>query len=151
MRGVEKTESISAACGLSPGMVSAAVANRFIADHSPTDYGFRAFYTKGFRQMADGRWNLDLQGAVSVNYGENVWVCAQALCDRDRSMDLAVNCFGPVRVWLNGELVWRSSAREEVDGRIPRIFDVNLKKGQNLFQIQVQRSKSECGCIFGSA
>ena len=151
MRGVEKTESISAACGLSPGMVSAAVANRFIADHPPTDYGFRAFYTKGFRQMADGRWNLDLQGAVSVNYGENVWVCAQALCDRDRSMDLAVNCFGPVRVWLNGEQVWRSSAREEVDGRIPRIFDVNLKKGQNLFQIQVQRCKSGFGCIFGSA
>lgn len=67
-----------------------------------------------------------------------------------RRLTMAVNCFGPVMVWLNGENVFCSQCAEEVDRDLKKLFSVPLPAGENLFVIRVRKVGSGFGCVFGA-
>ena len=151
MRGTSIEKSIKMKIGIESENIMNIVSNRFMAENPPAPYVFRAFDKNSFSQTKDGRWNLDLKDRVDAENGEYVCISAVAHSARTRIMDMSIQCFSPIVIYLNDEILFVSSVREDVDARVTKIVDMPLKEGLNTFIIKVEKANSGFGCIFGSA
>ena len=71
-----------------------------------------------------------------------------ALDGSGRRKGVSGNCYGPVRIFVNTELVFRSAVREDVNVRMEKTFRVSLKKGWNTFLFRFIQTASGFGCLF---
>jgi unsaturated rhamnogalacturonyl hydrolase len=82
--------------------------------------------------------------------GQYAFALGMLWSDNVRSVETALNCYGPTKLLLNGKLLYKSSVAEEVNVETRKIVDVQLQKGWNAFLLVFRKVASGFGCVFGS-
>ena len=110
---------------------------------------FSAFHGDGFIHQNDGRLNMNLSEKFpDAKKGQTAYAAAMLWMDQEEEKEFQVNCYGPVRIFVNTELVFRSAVREDVNVRMEKTFRVSLKKGWNTFLFRFIQTASGFGCLF---
>ncbi len=138
--------------GYDPRETVTAIAQNYIGMNPVEPFVFHGISTAGFRQEPDGRYAMDMNARFpDAPMGAYCYIAGRFTLDSPvRRLTMAVNCFGPVMVWLNGENVFCSQCAEEVDRDLKKLFSVPLPAGENLFVIRVRKVGSGFGCVFGA-
>lgn len=85
-----------------------------------------------------------------ANDGQLVYAWAKLWSDESKEVVLAINCFGPVRVYLNSELVFKSRNIEETNPKRRVNFRIPVKEGWNHFVLEFMKTPSGFGGVFGT-
>lgn len=144
-------ESICYGIGTNPRDVIATVARRFCGENPPRPYILHAYSEAGIVQGQDGRFIFDFaERFPSASMGTWAYGYGLLWSASDRVGEFTINCHGPLRITLNGELAFKPDIVEEVNHTITRYFPLRLKKGWNSFLVAARRAPSGFGCIVGS-
>lgn len=127
------------------------IAWRYIGANPAHPFCFCVFQEEGFGNLADGRFDLDLNKKFpDSEMGDYVWIKGRFFKEVPAEDRVKINCFGPVTIWLNGELLFKSTVREEVNHTVHAIAVMKGKGGWNEITFCCQKTTSGFGCLFGS-
>ncbi|MDF2936994.1 MAG: hypothetical protein K0Q90_2367 [Paenibacillaceae bacterium] len=147
---VEEEESIAFRCGTEATQVLETIASRYIGDHPAMPFVFRAFNRTGFRQLADGRYDLNLgEKHPDARRGQYAYAFCKVWSGKEAFWETAVSCYGPVRVFVNGRLLYRSEAVDELTPGARKPLRVPLQAGWNTVLVTAVKTASGFGCILG--
>ncbi len=127
------------------------IADRYIGSNPPLPFVLRAFAATGIVQREDGLYEMDFAARFPRAAPDaRVYAAGLVWSDNERSLDLLVCCYSPVRLCLNGELIYRSNAVDEVQqDRYVRV-SVVLRTGWNTLLLQTRRTTAGFGCRIGA-
>jgi len=147
----EAPDSIAYRLGSDPGDVVSAVAERYIGANPPIPYMFRAFSRAGITQGEDGLYRLDFGARFPASRaGSYAYALGLVWSDTERGLDLALHCLGPVRLFLNGRLIYRSNAVDEARPDRKVTVEANFVKGWNSLFVKARRTPAGFGCLLGA-
>lgn len=127
------------------------IAGAYLANNPPHPFVFRCFSRLSIPQQQDGRFDFNMnEKHPDAASGQYAFALGMLWSDNVRSVETAVNCYGPTKLLLNGKLVYKSGVAEEVNRRTRKIVDVQLQKGWNAFLLIFRKVASGFGCLFGS-
>lgn len=152
MEKFDTKQSIAARQGHNSKNTIAVIAQNYIAMNPIEPFSFHAVSASGFYQEPDGRYYMDMaERFPKAAEGVYCYIAGRFCLENPvRQLIMAVNCFGPTAVWLNGTMVYQSQCLEEVNRNVKKTFSVSLQAGENLFVIRVRKVRSGFGCIFGA-
>jgi len=128
------------------------IANRYIGQNPPLPFVFRAFSKRGFLQLNDGRYDLNLQSKLpEAKPGQ--WACLYGMLwsESERSYELLIGSYSPTSVFLDGKLIYRSLLAHETDVQAAKTVIVEVHKGWNSFFIKTRKTPAGFGCIIGTS
>jgi len=147
----EAPDSIAYRLGTDPGDVVSAVAERYIGANPPIPYMLRAFSRAGIAQGEDGLYRLDFGGRFpGAAAGSYAYAFGLVWSDTERGLDLALHCLGPVRLFLNGKLIYRSNAVDEARPDRKVTVEANFVKGWNSLFVKARCTPAGFGCLLGA-
>lgn len=127
------------------------IANKYIGDNPAYPFVLRAFSNNGFKQLKDGRYDLNLNEKYpDAKIGKTAYLAAMLWSDEECGIPAAISFRSPTFLYVNGNLVCRSQIEEERNLSTKRIVQLPLVKGWNGFLIKTRKSPVGFGCIFGS-
>lgn len=145
-----KEESVYAWYGNSVRDIMRIIANKYIGDNPANPFVLRAFSKNGFKQLKDGRYDLNLDEKYpEADCGKAAMLFAMLWSDEECEMTLSVCFKSPTALYVNGKLQCRSAIEEE-RYRNDRKLQVQLVKGWNSFLIKTRKTSTGFGCIIGS-
>ncbi|OBZ12798.1 glycoside hydrolase family 105 protein [Bacillus sp. FJAT-26390] len=145
-------ESIYDRQGSSVRKVIETIANQYVAATPPNGFTFRTLSTDSFKQLEDGRYDMNLGPKFPERQlGEYGYACALVYSEEGSEIELSLSCYGPVRIYLNGGLFYKSTVADDVNILNQRSLQAQLKKGWNLFFLKMIKTSSGFGCVFGSS
>lgn len=148
---IERRESIQQWLGNDPQLIAAAMANRYIGANPAIPHSYRVFSENGIMQTAEGLYDLNLAARLPLaQAGQYAYAYGLVWSDDDRSIDTLMLPFGPVRLYLNDEMLYRSTAVEELLPGAKVIVPVLFRKGWNTFLIEAVNTEAGFGCLFGA-
>lgn len=128
------------------------VAGRYMSDNPALPPVFRVFNRMGFRQSADGKYDINLADRLpETEYGRYAYVCGLVWSDVQRPVELSLHCYGPTLFWLNDDMVYKSGIAEEVNRSISKTVTIDLKPGWNELLLRLGCSPSGFGCLIGAS
>lgn len=128
------------------------IANRYIGENPSLPYVYRIFNRNGIRQHSDGRYDLNLKERISeADYGQFAYAYGLVWSDVAKEMELSVSCYGPTMLWVNEEMVYKSSIIEEVNVSVIKTVTIRLRSGSNALFLRFRHAPSGFGCVIGSA
>lgn len=146
-----KEESISSRCGNSVRDIMRIIANRYIGDNPAYPFLLRAFSKDGFKQLKDGRYDLNLNDKYpKAELGKAATVFAMLWSDEECELVAAISFRSPTSLYVNGKLQCRSSIEEERHQNNRKLVKLQLVKGWNSFLIKTRKSPTGFGCVIGS-
>lgn len=146
----DRTCSIAYRIGPSIKSVLSTVAAHYIGQNPPIPFQFRAFDTRGFRALQNGQFNLNLSSKWPEAAPEQiVYICARFYQAEAGSRILDINCYGPTRIYVNGQEIFRSNVHEEVNSQIGRQISMPFLPGLNSLVIGVKKVATGFGCRIG--
>jgi len=146
-----KNDSIYAKLGQQVEGILSTISDRYIGSNPPHPITFRAFCKKGFLRGRDYRYIMNLGDRFpGARVGQWVYAWAKLWSDEPKEIALGLNCFGPVRFYLQNELVFKSSIVEETNPNRRTNFRVKMEKGWNHFLLQFMKTPSGFGGNFGT-
>lgn len=146
-----KEESIYTRCGDNVSDVMRIIANRYVGDNPAYPFVLRAFSKNGFKQLKDGRYDLNLDDKYpGAEPGKAATLFAMLWSDEECDLVTAISFKSPTSLYVNGKLQRRSSIEEERYQNNRKIIKLPLVKGWNSFLIKTRKSPTGFGCIFGS-
>ncbi len=149
---VDERESINYYLGDSTKQIIEVVAKRYIGENPPLPFVFHAFQKSGFLCGRGGRYDLNLSEKLpDAGQGQASYIATKLWRSEAGTQSFLISCYGPVRVFANGEMVFRSSVGEEVNLRNSKHFTVSCKKGWNDIIVYCIKTYSGFGCIMGVA
>jgi unsaturated rhamnogalacturonyl hydrolase len=127
------------------------IAHKYIASNPANGFTFRTVSTKSFRQMEDGRYDLQFNAKFpnsrNGNYG---YACALVYSEQEFVAGLSLSCYGPTKIYLNSSLFYQSTMEDDVNVNRRKSLQVTLRKGWNIFFLKMIKTSSGFGCRFGS-
>lgn len=127
------------------------IADHYRGSHPAHPVKYRAFSKDGFLRTADYRYHFDL--AKKFPYARNgqfAYTWSKLWSQQPAELILSVSCFGPVRVFKNGEEIYKSSIIEEIDPAAKTNISVTVNKGWNFFLLLFEKTPSGFGGMFGT-
>ncbi|MBW4840677.1 MAG: glycosyl hydrolase, partial [Paenibacillaceae bacterium] len=127
------------------------IAARYIGANPPIPFALRVFSKAGILQTSEGLYDFDFvakhpqaeEGDYSYAYGL-VW------SDGERSIDGVMEALGPVRLFVNEKLEYRSTVVDELDPKARIQVPLLLNPGWNTLLIEARKTASGFGCRFGA-
>jgi unsaturated rhamnogalacturonyl hydrolase len=150
-RYFEDFRSIAARGGGDVRSTLRAVACRYIGENPPAAPLFRVEYAEGFRRLPDYRYDFDLGARFPSAPDFSVAYAWGALyAESARKAPFAVSVGGPLKVYLGGELVFKSHIGHErtADQRHP--IELPLAEGWNCFVLEFTKTPRGFGGVFGT-
>lgn len=127
------------------------IAGAYIANNPPHPFVFRCFSRLSISQLQDGRFDFNMnEKHPDATLGQYAFALGMLWSDNVRSVETAVNCYGPTKLLLNSKMIYKSGVAEEVNRDSRKIVDVQLQKGWNSFLLVFRKVASGFGCVFGS-
>ena len=127
------------------------ISRHYIGSNPSHPFTFRAFCRKGFKRQEDYRYYFDLQQRFpNAENGQFVYVWSKLWSDDQKEITLSVTCFCPIHVYVNNELVFKSSLVEELDSKRKTNIVVPVQNGWNHVILRFTKTPSGLGGIFGT-
>lgn len=127
------------------------ITNRYIAAHPAQPWVFRASNRGAFQRGVDYRYHFDLERKFPhMREGQFVYAWAKLWCEQEAELSFSVSCFAPVRLYVNGELTFRSNIMEDVFPEHRSSFRCKLAQGWNHFVLLFEKTGTGCGGWFGT-
>ncbi|MDF2921439.1 MAG: hypothetical protein K0R57_353 [Paenibacillaceae bacterium] len=129
------------------------IAGRYMGQHPPAPFVYRAFSRYGILNAKDRRYRIDLNEKFpDARPGQVSYACAKLWSDGTREINLALTCLGPVRICCNGKQVYKSTVKDEIESK-HRKTDIAfvLKQGWNIFWITCIKTTAGFGCLVGTS
>lgn len=144
-------ESIYTKCKDNVEHILATISNRYIGSHPPHPITYRAFCSSGLTRLKDYRYHFDFETKFpQCKNGESVYAWGKLWSDEAVEYMFALNCYGPVHLYVNGELKYRSTIVEELDPKKKVGFRLKICQGWNDFVLKFVKTSSGIGGIFGT-
>ncbi|MBB6669941.1 glycoside hydrolase family 88/105 protein [Cohnella nanjingensis] len=127
------------------------LSGRYVGANPPVPFALRAFSKAGVLQTSEGLYDMDLSERLpQATIGDYAYLFGLVWSDGERAIDGLVEPFGPTRLYLNAEQLYRSSAVDEMkpDARI--VVPLLFRRGWNELLIEVRRTAAGFGCRFGA-
>lgn len=127
------------------------VADHYMALNPRGDVTFRAFSQRGIQRADDYRYDVDFNSFFPDAQDEEcVFAWSKMWSGADGEMMFDLNCYGPMELFLNGEMVWKSNIFTERDPEKYNRISLSLKQGWNSFVIRAKKTCGGFGWKFGS-
>ncbi|MEI2399771.1 glycoside hydrolase family 88/105 protein [Paenibacillus phytohabitans] len=131
--------------------VLAIVANRYIGANPPQPPVYRVHLEDSFPRLSDCRYEMNLKERLpELQDGEFVYVWGKLWSEAESDIPLAVSCFGPVTVYVNGSAVFQSNLNDDVFPDRRAYFRTGLSQGWNHVLLEFTAVGTGCGGIFGT-
>jgi rhamnogalacturonyl hydrolase YesR len=148
----DRDESIYNRVGDNIPRVLEIIANRYIGQHPPLPFVFRAFSRRGFLQLNDGRYDLNLQSKYpEAKPGQWAYLYGMLWSDDEMSGDLLISAYSPTSVFVNGKLIYRALLAHETNVQASKLVNAQAHKGWNAFFIKTCKTPAGFGCIIGTS
>lgn len=145
-------ESIAYRAGTDPAAAVAQISLQYRAQHPPHALVYHVITDEDFRQNREGRYEMNWQARFpEAQSGQIAYAGGRIYAERSQRLETAVNCYGPIDIWLNGSCVFRSGIMEEMNPNISRNVMLELRQGWNSVWIRAVCIPMGFGCLFGSS
>jgi unsaturated rhamnogalacturonyl hydrolase len=127
------------------------IADRYIGEHPKHDPVFRAFRKDGFLRNGDYQYVFDFREKFpNIQDGQFVYAWAKLWSDQPAEYRFGVNCFGPIRIFINNGQVHKSNLNDDVFPDVKKGFSAKLDAGWNHVVIEFLKTGTGCGGRFGT-
>lgn len=131
--------------------VLSTVAARYIGANPPHPPVYRVHSRRGFRRLEDCRYEMDLARRwPELTPGQFVYAWGMLWSEREGDAPFAVNCYSPVKIYVNGELAFQSNLNDDVFPDRRAFFRAKMRKGRNDIVLEFTAVATGCGGVFGT-
>jgi rhamnogalacturonyl hydrolase YesR len=149
---IDEKESINYYLGENTKQIIEVIAKRYIGENPPLPFVFHAFNKAAFLCSQDGRFDLNLINKLpDAQLGQASYLATKLWKNESGDQGFSISCYGPVRVYVNGVMVFRSTVGEEVNIRNRKHFNASCNKGWNSVVVYCIKTSSGFGCQMGVA
>ncbi|MUT65779.1 glycoside hydrolase family 105 protein [Paenibacillus sp. NEAU-GSW1] len=147
---IEPRESARYAFGEEENRILELLATRYVGANPPIPFAYRAFSQQGILQNEEGLYDMNLGSRwPQAKNGDYAYVYGLVWSDNERSIDCNLEPHGPIRLYMNEQQLFRTSAVEEMRPDACVVIPMLLAKGWNRILIEARRTPAGFGCRFG--
>ncbi|SFE52449.1 Rhamnogalacturonyl hydrolase YesR [Paenibacillus catalpae] len=148
---IEPRDSARYAFGDEERRILELVASRYVGANPPIPFACRAFSHQGILQNEEGLYDMELTSRwPQAANGDYAYVYGLVWSDNERSIDCNLEPIGPIRLYMNDQPLFRTSAVEEMKPDARVVIPMLLAKGWNRILIEARRTPAGFGCRFGA-
>ena len=147
----EDSQSINAYEGTDPQAIISSLAYRYMGQNLKHGLYYRAYTNNGIVRTTDYRYLVDFNKIFPDSKDkECVWAFTKFYSAGKSSFGWDINCFGPMVVYVNGEVAYKSDIfKERYSETSTRVF-MDVEEGWNDIRIQFKKTKAGFGGQFGT-
>ncbi|WP_199613613.1 glycoside hydrolase family 88/105 protein [Paenibacillus alkalitolerans] len=148
---IREEESIDSRLRGDHRAIVSVLADRYIGANPPLPFVFRAWPLDGIMQTADGLFDINWRNRFpDAAHGMYAYACGAVWSDAERSIDLVIECYGPVQLFCNGSPLYRSNAIDEVKKHHRSVVEVTFRRGWNTLFVKARNTTAGFGCAIGA-
>lgn len=147
----DDSQSINAYEGTDPQAIISSLAYRYMGQNLKHGLYYRAYTNNGIVRTTDYRYLVDFNKIFPDSKDkECVWSFTKFYSAGKSSFGWDINCFGPMVVYVNGEVAYKSDIfKERYSETSTRVF-MDVEEGWNDIRIQFKKTKAGFGGQFGT-
>ena len=147
----DDSQSINAYEGTDPQAIISSLAYRYMGQNLEHGLYYRAYTNNGIVRTTDYRYLVDFNKIFPDSKDkECVWAFTKFYSAGKSSFGWDINCFGPMVVYVNGEVAYKSDIfKERYSETSTRVF-MDVEEGWNDIRIQFKKTKAGFGGQFGT-
>ena len=147
----DDSQSINAYEGTDPQAIISSLAYRYMGQNLKHGLYYRAYTNNGIVRTTDYRYLVDFNKIFPDSKDkECVWAFTKFYSAGKSSFGWDINCFGPMVVYVNGEVASKSDIfKERYSETSTRVF-MDVEEGWNDIRIQFKKTKAGFGGQFGT-
>lgn len=147
----DDSQSINAYEGTDPQAIISSLAYRYMGQNLKHGLYYRAYTNNGIVRTTDYRYLVDFNKIFPDSKDkECVWAFTKFYSAGKSSFGWDINCFGPMIVYVNGEVAYKSDIfKERYSETSTRVF-MDVEEGWNDIRIQFKKTKAGFGGQFGT-
>ena len=147
----DDSQSINAYEGTDPQSIISSRAYRYMGQNLKHGLYYRAYTNNGIVRTTDYRYLVDFNKIFPDSKDkECVWAFTKFYSAGKSSFGWDINCFGPMVVYVNGEVAYKSDIfKERYSETSTRVF-MDVEEGWNDIRIQFKKTKAGFGGQFGT-
>ncbi len=147
----DDSQSINAYEGTDPQAIISSLAYRYMGQNLKHGLYYRAYTNNGIVRTTDYRYLVDFNKIFPDSKDkECVWAFSKFYSVGKSSFGWDINCFGPMVVYVNGEVAYKSDIfKERYSETSTRVF-MDVEEGWNDIRIQFKKTKAGFGGQFGT-
>ena len=143
--------SMFAATGWQVEETLAAIVRRYVGDNPPLPMTYRAYSKRGILRGKDYRYEMDFAKAFPGAKPEQcVYAWAKYWSEGPATFLADVSCYGPMVVYLNGEVVFKSDILTERYADKRNRVELPLQAGWNHCVVRCKKTRAGFGGVFGT-
>ena len=128
------------------------IAYRYMGENPPHPVTFRAYNISGIKRIGDYRYCFDLDNIFPATACEMiVYAWSKLWSEKDRDINLTVSGYGPVTVFFNGQMIFKTNILNERSCQLKSYIKVALNKGWNYFILKFIKTNGGFGGLVGTA
>ena len=147
----DDSQSINAYEGTDPQAIISSLAYRYMGQNLKHGLYYRAYTNNGIVRTTDYRYLVDFNKIFPDSKDkECVWAFTKFYSAGKSSFGWDINCFGPMVVYVNGEVAYKSDIfKERYSETSTRVF-MDVEEGWNDIRIQFKKTTAGFGGQFGT-
>ena len=147
----DDSQSINAYEGTDPQAIISSLAYRYMGQNLKHGLYYRAYTNNGIVRTTDYRYLVDFNKIFPDSKDkECVWAFTKFYSAGKSSFGWDITCFGPMVVYVNGEVAYKSDIfKERYSETSTRVF-MDVEEGWNDIRIQFKKTKAGFGGQFGT-
>lgn len=124
---------------------------RYLGNNPEFNVIYRAYNKDGIFRDKDFRYSCDFNKIFpDAQNKQFVYAWTSYSSSEEGSLRLDMNCICPTVVYVNGEIVFKSSIFEERYPERRQELDIEVKKGDNTIVLELQKTPAGFGILFGT-
>lgn len=136
--------------GTDPKAVINSLAHRYMGQNLEHGLYYRAYRNEGITRVSDYRYVIDFNKIFpDAKQKDCVWAFTKYYSPVHGGAGFDVNCFGPMTMYLNGEVIYKSDIFKERYSEKATRVDVPFVPGWNDLRICFKKTKAGFGGQFG--
>lgn len=146
----DDSKSIYSYEGTDPKAIINSLAHRYLGQNLEHGLYYRAYCNDGITRVSDYRYVIDFNKVYpDAKQKDCVWAFTSAYSEGKGGTDFDVNCFGPMTMYVNGEIVYKSDIfKERYSEKATRVH-LPFEPGWNDIRICFKKTKAGFGGQFG--
>ncbi|MCS7460771.1 glycoside hydrolase family 88 protein [Paenibacillus doosanensis] len=149
-RYIDENESIFKKCGGEVGEILATIAGRYVGNHPPHPIAYRAFCADGITKKHDYSYHFNFaERFPAIRGGQLVYAWSKYWSDLAAPLSFILYCYGPFRLYANGELIYKTNIADELNDRRRTVVAIPMNKGWNHLVFEFMKTEGGCGGSFG--